>query len=213
MSVGGLRRQPRRICSLRSITNQIVGGKVERRVASHGRLQFRQLSTARMEPPAPASSARAPRFQRAESYGKLTTRRSAARTATTRCQLSLTAVEQSRDLNGQYTLAYTRARRVGTNRRNGGQRASFASERPANVPPTTTGTAYEYGYNLLRRPPHVQLQRRPLLDPGALACGTVGWSLGGILNARSGLPREVQSLATTFSIRCGRERVNNPARA
>jgi hypothetical protein len=94
-------------------------------------------------------------------------------------------------LNGQYTLAYSKGTSGGTNEaRTAGNAASFPSERPANRTNNTDWDTYEYGYNLFDVR-HTFNFSALYNTPGTGALKG-GWSLGGIFNARSGLPMEVQ---------------------
>jgi hypothetical protein len=177
---------------LRSITNQIVG--VQSLGATAGRV-VREFSivtcadgttgTGIMCPGSTITGVQNP-------YDEIDYKTSGGRDSYNAMQLALTRRSiNGVALNAQYTLGYSKGTTGGSNEaRTAGNNASFPSERPANRTNIADWDSYEYGYN--------QFDVRHTFNFSALYSTkgegllTGGWSLGGILNARSGLPLEVR---------------------
>jgi Carboxypeptidase regulatory-like domain len=177
---------------LRSITNQIVG--VQTLGATAGRV-VREFSlvtcadgttgTGIMCPGSTITGVQNP-------YGEVDYKTSGGTDSYNALQLALTRrAANGVVLNGQYTLAYSKGTSGGTNEaRTAGNAASLGSERPANRTNLTDWDNYEYGYNLfdVRHTFNLSL----LYSTRAAGALKGGWIFGGIMNARSGLPLEVQ---------------------
>jgi hypothetical protein len=177
---------------LRSITNQIVG--VQTRGATAGRV-VREFSivtcadgttgTGIMCPGSTISDVQNP-------YAEVDYKTSGGHDSYNALQLALTR-RSSRGLalNAQYTLASSRGTTGGSNEaRTAGNAASLPSERPANRANIAEWDGYEEGYNLFDVRHTFNLSALYSTPGDGLLTG--GWSFGGIMNARSGLPIEVQ---------------------
>ena len=95
-------------------------------------------------------------------------------------QLSLTRRSASGlTMNAQYTLGYSKGNTGGSNEATTASNNARALER----------VRLRRRLQQLRRPPHLQPERCSVRAfPAAGAAATGGWTVGGIVNARSGLP-------------------------
>jgi hypothetical protein len=197
---------------LRSITNQIVG--VQTLGASAGRV-VREFSivtcadgtsgTGIMCPGSTITGVQNP-------YGEVDYKTSGGTDSYDAMQLALTRrAANGVALNAQYTLAYSKGTSGGTNEaRTAANAASLPSERPANRTNVSDWDNYEYGYNLfdVRHTFNLSL----LYSTRAAGALKGGWTFGGIMNARSGLPLEVQIARNDIVYVDGLGNVfNNPA--
>jgi hypothetical protein len=197
---------------LRSITNQIVGVQSNGASAATVVREFSIVSCANgtsgtgiLCPGSVISGVQNP-------YGEVDYKTSGGTDSYNAMQLALNRRSSNGvALNAQYTLAYSKGTSGGTNEaRTAGNAASFASERPADRTNNTDWDTYEYGYNLFDVR-HTFNFSALYTTPGTGALKG-GWSLGGILNARSGLPMEVQIARNdVVYVDAGGNVFNNPA--
>jgi hypothetical protein len=197
---------------LRSITNQIVG--VQTLGATAGRVvrEFSLVTCANgtsgtgiMCPGSTITGVQNP-------YGEVDYKTSGGTDSYNAMQLALTRRSANGvALNAQYTLAYSKGTTGGSNEaRTAANAASFPDERPASRVNLTDWDNYEYGYNLfdVRHTFNLSL----LYSTRAAGALKGGWTFGGIMNARSGLPIEVQIARNDIVYIDGAGNVfNNPA--
>ena len=175
---------------LRSIANQIVG--VQSNGAAAGR-QVREfdivtcangtVGTGIMCPGSTIASVQKP-------FAEIDYKTSGGHDSYNAMQLALTRRSANGvALNAQYTLAYSKGTTGGSNEAaTAGNNASLASERPANRT-NLADWEYDRGYNNFDVRHTFNLSALYTVPGNGLLTG--GWSIGGIANARSGLPIEV----------------------
>ena len=177
---------------LRSITNQIVGVQTNGGSAATVVREFAIVTCANgttgtgiLCPGSTISSVQNP-------YAEIDYKTSGGQDSYNALQLALTR-RSSRGLalNAQYTLASSKGTTGGSNEaRTAANAASLPSERPANRTNIAEWDGYEDGYNLFDVRHTLNLSALYSTPGNGLVTG--GWTFGGIVNARSGLPIEVQ---------------------
>lgn len=176
---------------LRSITNQIVGVQTNGASAATTVREFSIVSCANgttgvgiLCPGSSISGVQNP-------YGEVDYKTSGGQDSYNALQLALTRRSSNGvALNMQYTLASSKGNTGGSNEaRTAANNASLPSERPANRT-NLADWSYDNGYNLFDVRHTFNLSVIYTTPGNGMLTG--GWSLGGILNARSGLPIEVQ---------------------
>jgi hypothetical protein len=175
---------------LRSVANQIVG--VQTRGADPA-LTVREFSlvtcangttgTGILCPGSTVASVQNP-------FAEIDYKTSGGRDAYNAMQLALTRhTATGVALNAQYTFATSRGTSGGSNEaRTAGNNGRLASERPANAT-NLSDFEYEDGYNLFDVRHTFSLSALYTVPGNGALTG--GWSVGGIVSARSGLPIEV----------------------
>jgi hypothetical protein len=176
---------------LRSVTNQIVGVQSNGAAPASIVREFSIVTcangttgTGTMCPGSSITSVSQP-------YDEVDYKTSGGRDSYDALQLALTRRSASGvALNAQYTYGFSKGTSGGSNEaRTAGNNASLASERPANRT-NLADFGYENGYNQfdVRHTFNLSL----LYATHGTGMLTGGWSFGGILNARSGMPLEVR---------------------